>query len=194
MITKDDGTLRSFETGATRDTNEGKLDFEGFLSPTVLHQFARYMNMNRLQSDGNLRSSDNWQKGMPLDVYMKSGFRHFFVWWTEHREDTQDGRAMMAAICGLMFNVMGYMHELLKVTPEVRFDDDEPTPEMAERIQNISSNDAEKKYEAAKKVYLEKVYQDSCAISEGFFEELAQSGIDRAVPSDDDCDKYTRED
>ena len=141
MTTKDDGTLRSFETGATRDTNEGKLDFEGFLSPDVLHQFARYMNMNRLQSDGNLRDSDNWQKGMPFDVYMKSGFRHFFEWWIQHRtggEPYEDRIAMVGAICGVMFNCMGYLHEWLKYNDEVRFDDDEPTPEMRERQERLS--------------------------------------------------------
>ena len=44
---------------------------------------------------------------------MKSGFRHFFDWWKEHRGiSTKDGieEAMMA----LMFNVMGYAHEYLK--------------------------------------------------------------------------------
>ena len=141
MTTKDDGTLRSFETGATRDTNEGKLDFEGFLSPAVLHQFARYMNMNRLQSDGNLRDSDNWQKGMPFDVYMKSGFRHFFEWWIQHRtggEPHEDRIAMVGAICGVMFNCMGYLHEWLKHNDEVRFDDNEPTPEMAERQERLN--------------------------------------------------------
>jgi hypothetical protein len=39
----------------------------------------------------------------------------------------------MAALCGLLFNVMGYMHEELKRHPEVDFDGDEPTPEMQRR-------------------------------------------------------------
>jgi len=136
-MTKDDGTLRSFNTGATRDTGEGKLDFEGFLSPAVLKQFAKFMNMNRLQSDGELRDSDNWQNGIPTDVYMKSGYRHFFEWWEFHRQiDHRDRDGMIegiGAMCGLMFNVMGYLHEWLKINPMVRFDDDEPTFEMKER-------------------------------------------------------------
>ena len=40
---------------------------------------------------------------------------------------------MLAAACGMMFNIMGYIHEWLKSNPIVRFDSDEPTMEMAER-------------------------------------------------------------
>jgi hypothetical protein len=116
--------MRTFNTGATRDTDEGKLDFEGFLSPRALEMYAIYMNKNRVQSDGSVRKSDNWQKGIPRSVYMKSAFRHFFDMWKEHRGiPTPDG--MIAALCGLLFNVMGYMHELSK--------DDQSAHEAEER-------------------------------------------------------------
>ncbi len=110
--------MRTFETGATRDTDASKLDFEGFFSPLVLEARAKYMNKNRVQADGSVRDSDNWQKGMPLEVYMKSGFRHFFAWWKEHRdmvlaEGKDDVTAMIEDLCGLMFNAEGYLHELL---------------------------------------------------------------------------------
>lgn len=102
-------TARTFDTGATRDTDHGKLDFEGFLSPRVLKRYAEYMHKNRHMRDGSLRDSDNWQKGIPRDAYMKSGFRHFFEWWEAHREGRVDEEAMTA----LLFNVMGYLHEHL---------------------------------------------------------------------------------
>jgi hypothetical protein len=106
------GDSRAFDTGATRDTEVGKYDYEGFLSPLVIERFARYMNENRVQSDGKIRDSDNWQKGMPKSVYMKSAWRHFLDMWKEHRGlFTKDG--MEVALCGLMFNVMGYLHEIL---------------------------------------------------------------------------------
>ena len=114
-----DGTVRTFETGATRDSVEGKFDFEGFLSPVVLERFAAYMHANRVQPDGSLRDSDNWQKGIPLDQYMKSAWRHFFAWWKIHRGgtvlDERDGHAVTVAeaICGLLFNLQGYLHERL---------------------------------------------------------------------------------
>ena len=69
--------VRTFDTGATRDTDDGKLDYEGFISPLVLERFARYMHTHRLQPDGTLRDSDNWQKGIPRDQYIKSAWRHF---------------------------------------------------------------------------------------------------------------------
>jgi hypothetical protein len=111
-------TVRKFTTGATRDTDEGKLDFEGFLSPLVLERYAQFMHKNRFQSDGNLRDSDNWQKGIPLTAYMKSGWRHFFAWWKGHRAcdfalvgnypNVED------EVCALIFNANGYLHEILK--------------------------------------------------------------------------------
>jgi hypothetical protein len=108
----DDGTIRTFDTGATRDTAQDKHDLEGFLSPLVLEMYARYMHANREQSDGSIRASDNWQKGIPKDAYMKSGWRHFMDWWMFHR--TGFSRVPVdEVLCALMFNVMGYLHERL---------------------------------------------------------------------------------
>jgi hypothetical protein len=130
----DDKVMRSFDTGATRDTAEGKLDMEGFTHPMVMKQFAKYMNMNRLQSDGQLRDSDNWQKGIPIDAYMKSLKRHVDELWQGHRGfPTESG--MIAALCGIMFNSMGMLHEILKESgwQLQDFDDTQPTPEMKGR-------------------------------------------------------------
>jgi hypothetical protein len=105
--------MRQFETGATRDSDKEKYDYEGFLSPLVLQAFGRYMHRHREQADGNLRASDNWQRGMPRDTYMQSGWRHFMDWWLEHRGyPSREG--LVDALCGLLFNTMGYLHETLK--------------------------------------------------------------------------------
>lgn len=107
------GNIRKFETGATRDIDTAKLDYEGFLSPIVLEAFAKYMHKHRIQPDGKLRDSDNWQKGIPKSAYMKSGIRHFMDWWMEHRGyESRDG--LDDALCGLIFNAMGYLFETLK--------------------------------------------------------------------------------
>lgn len=111
--------MREHKTGATRNSDDGKLDFEGFLSPLVLEEFARYMNVHRMQSDGKLRDSDNWQKGMPKDWYVKSLWRHFMDLWMIHRGHKRfdkDGREITAseACCAILFNVQGYLHETLK--------------------------------------------------------------------------------
>lgn len=104
--------IRVFDSGATRDSDQGKLDYEGFLSPLVLERFAQFMNKHRVQADGNLRASDNWQKGIPTDAYMKSMFRHFMDVWKEHR-GLQTPEGVEEALCALMFNAMGYLHVLL---------------------------------------------------------------------------------
>jgi len=117
---KDQPLLRQFSSGATRNLDNNKYDYEGFLSPLVIEAFGKYMHSHRLQKDGKMRDSDNWQLGIGFDVYMKSGWRHFFDWWKLHRgfdaTSPEDGHKIdkVEALCALMFNVQGYMHELLK--------------------------------------------------------------------------------
>lgn len=105
--------IRKFKTGATRDTDENKFDYEGFYNPIVIQRFASYMNKHRKQSDGQLRDSDNWQKGIPKNAYIKSGLRHFMDWWLIHRgyEGRED---LEEALCALIFNAQGYLFEILK--------------------------------------------------------------------------------
>jgi len=105
--------MRKFETGATRDTDANKLDFEGAMSPIALESLVAYMHRHRETSQGP-RASDNWQKGMPRDEYMKSMWRHFHEAWKLHRAGVVDDRQLEDALCGVWFNVQGYLHELIK--------------------------------------------------------------------------------
>lgn len=107
---------RTFETGATRDTAAGKIDYEGHLSPLVIEAFGTYMNYNRLMRDGSQRASDNWQLGIPKDQYMKSGLRHVIDWWKHHRGLTIKENIVWA-LCGVLFNASGYLHEILREDP-----------------------------------------------------------------------------
>jgi hypothetical protein len=107
--------VRIFESGATRGSSKDKLDYEGFLSPIVLKKYAEYMHKNRVQSDGTIRSSDNWQKGIPLNEYMKSNWRHFMDLSLIHRGYKEEAREnIIKALCGILFNTSGYLHEYLK--------------------------------------------------------------------------------
>lgn len=112
-VVEDKAIMRDFDTGATRSSDAGKHDFEGYLSPLVIERFAEYMTQHRVQADGTTRASDNWQKGMPLDVYMKSGWRHFFDWWKAHRGHHIE-YGIEETLCALIFNAQGYLHEVLK--------------------------------------------------------------------------------
>ena len=118
--------IRLFKTGATRDTDDGKLDFEAFLSPLVLTRYAQYMHEHRKQPDGNLRDGDNWQRGIPMTAYMKSMWRHFIAVWTLHRWIAFSGKCNWKdqlpekqkefedALCAVIFNASGYLHEVIK--------------------------------------------------------------------------------
>lgn len=103
--------MRQFETGATRDSDEDKLDFEGFLSPLVLERYAQYMHEHRKQRDGQLRDSDNWQKGMPKTAYAKSLIRHVLEFWKLRRTGADGSMALQNVLCAIMFNAMGYLFE-----------------------------------------------------------------------------------
>lgn len=123
-------TMRQFSTGATRDSDDTKLDFEGFLCPLVIRRYAEYLNKHRKQADGKMRDSDNWQKGIPKTVYMKSMWRHFVDAWSCHRgtggqhttDTPPEEEFHEEALCAVIFNASGYLHELLKRTYV------EPTP------------------------------------------------------------------
>ena len=112
--------MRQFETGATRDSDETKFDYDGFLSPAVIEAFGQYMHNHRKQSDGRLRDSDNWQKGIPQSVYRKSLWRHFWEVWSLHRANKK-GPQLMEALMAMLFNIQGLAHELIKENrvPEV---------------------------------------------------------------------------
>jgi len=105
--------MRMFKSGSTRDDDKNKIDPEGFMNPIVIQRYSEYLHKHRIQSDGKLRDSDNWQHGMGLSVYMKSGWRHFLDWWLEHR-GFASREGLEDAICGLIFNANGYLFEVLK--------------------------------------------------------------------------------
>ncbi len=117
--------MRKFDTGATRHSDEGKLDYEGFLSPAAMKRYAEYLHKHRIQADGKIRESDNWQRGIPFAAYMKSKWRHFIESWTWHRKFSvpeldgvsyDDLAEMEESLCAELFNTFGYLHEILKIT------------------------------------------------------------------------------
>lgn len=104
---------RYFEGGAYRDTDTGKPDYAGFLSPLVIKAFGEYMDRHRLQSDGTIRDSANWKAGIPREEFFKSAWRHLHDLWMEvDGYESRDG--LDEALGGLLFNVMGFWYELLR--------------------------------------------------------------------------------
>lgn len=108
--------MRTFDTGATRDTDRDKLDFEGFLSPISLERYAQYMHSKRQMPNGDLRDSDNWQRGIPIKAYMQSLWRHFFAVWKSYRTGSLD--ECEDELCAVLFNTTGMLHEIIKTKEE----------------------------------------------------------------------------
>lgn len=110
---KEIAPIRKFETGATRDTEDGKLAYSQFFSVEVLERRAQFMHKHRIQPDGQLRDGGNWKKGIPRSAYLASLYRHFIDVWKECSGiKTEDG--LEQAICAAMFNLEGMLYELLK--------------------------------------------------------------------------------
>lgn len=128
MADKKKGTVRQFKSGATRDTDEGKLVYTGFENPFVTKRFAEFMHRNRIQSNGSLRAADNWQKGIPRQAYHESLGRHVREFEQLHdrsrgldpaqwgKKGGVDREEMLDVLCAVIFNAQGQMLEILKGT------------------------------------------------------------------------------
>ena len=114
------GEMRQFETGATRNA-EVDPDYHGYFSPLSMHAYGEYMHAHQLQADGEIRESDNWQRGMPADSYVRSLVRHTHDVQLIHdgfgqyaRTDPRDPNPLKAHLCAIIFNAQGMLYELLK--------------------------------------------------------------------------------
>lgn len=113
---------RQFKTGATRDVDTDKLDYEGFISPLVDRRYAEYMHQCRLRNiplGQTIRASDNWQKGIPKETYAKSLVRHVNEFRLIHDgfeafDEKGNLLALEDVLCAIRFNADGYLFEILK--------------------------------------------------------------------------------
>lgn len=67
---------RKFETGANRNSSDGKFQYSKFINPLNEYSFAKYMHEKRELADGTMREGDNWQKGIPKESLFDSLTRH----------------------------------------------------------------------------------------------------------------------
>ena len=121
---EDRGEMRTFTSGATRDTTAGKHEPWGFMSALVESRFCEYMTRHRVQADGSLRASDNWKRGIPLEVYAHSLSRHILdlrLILEGHPGQAVEGD-VEEVLCAVLFNVQGMLHETVKrrVSPKSR--------------------------------------------------------------------------
>ena len=113
-----------FPGGATRDTNEGKLDFRGCNSSIVELRFAQYMKKHCKQEDGSLRGSDNWKAGIPVSSYFESLARHYHDLWLIMEGYGSQSREsdIFEVLCAIRFNVNGLLYEHLRAVEALKPD------------------------------------------------------------------------
>ena len=114
---KDNGVLRMSESGAIRNSDIGKINYQGALSPLILEAYGKYIEKHSNLPDGTKRNNKNWQNlfGTPEEhrqVCIESAWRHFIDLLKEHDGyNSQDG--IDEALGGLMFNIQAYWFSLL---------------------------------------------------------------------------------
>lgn len=102
--------IRTFTTGATRSTSDGKLDYIKGLCPHTIEAYMRYLSKHRIQADGNIRDFDNWKKGIPTGEYLSSIFRHIMSIW----KDYEAGNTIAQdEACAVVFNAMGMLRNIV---------------------------------------------------------------------------------
>ena len=117
---KQSNEIRQFGTGATRDADNHpeKPSYYKALSPIVLREYVKYLGRHRTQTDGSKRDWDNWKAGIPIDVYMDGLLRHTMaVWLIQQGFRSYDNHGEVNtkdSLCGVMFNSIGMLHEILK--------------------------------------------------------------------------------
>jgi len=107
---------RVFESGASRNSEEGKLQKDRFLNPRVIHEYSKFMHNNRKTDSGLVREGDNWQAGIPIPALLGS--------MTRHTEDVKlhlggysadADEEYLDSIFGAIFNLMGLAHAELNL-------------------------------------------------------------------------------
>ncbi len=116
---------RTFDSGAFRNSDEGKLGYEGFTNPLVMKKYAEFMSKNRQLEDGTLREPDNWQKGIPIQALMESGTRHFEDVKLHHRGHGDDAvEGYLDSIFGAVFNLLGMAHAEINLGEKSKWRED----------------------------------------------------------------------
>ena len=107
--------MRQFKTGATRDADDTKPDYAGYLSALVIKRFGQYMLKHQTQKDGTKRGSNNWKMGIPKEAYVSSLARHhedvqlYFEGFEKEMTETLED-----SLCAIIFNAQGLLYEILK--------------------------------------------------------------------------------
>lgn len=96
FVTKDSGAREEFESGARRDTQDGKPRYD-LIPPEPLKRFADQMARGAVKYGDN-----NWTKGMPSSRFLSSLMRHVEAYRLGDRDEDH--------LAAVLFNAMAIMH------------------------------------------------------------------------------------
>lgn len=97
--------ITTFDTGAIRDSQDGKVDFIETVSWTAFNRFARYMTGKKVKY-----GSGNFKKGIPVSSYEQSLLRHVHKYLVNKHEGGNE-EVNEDHLAAIVFNVFGIMHE-----------------------------------------------------------------------------------
>lgn len=95
---------RTFETGAIRDSEEGKADYIETISWTAMERYAQFMTENKKKY-----GAGNFKKGIPDESYERSLIRHWQKYMVNQHEDG-NSEPDVCHICAILFNAFGLLH------------------------------------------------------------------------------------
>jgi len=86
---------RKFDTGAQRDTGEGKLRMSLLPQPELKRVMRRYLE------GAEKYGENNWMKGMPLSVYFDCAHRHLERWWRGEDDEDHAAAVVWNMLCAM---------------------------------------------------------------------------------------------
>ena len=102
---------RQFETGAQRDTGDGKLRMSLVPQQELKRVMKRYL-------DGAVKyGENNWMQGMPLSVYYDCANRHLEAWWRGETDEDHAAAVVWNMLCAMWTetNLEGDIEEPLSI-------------------------------------------------------------------------------
>lgn len=97
FYTKDSGARQEFDTGAKRDTQDGKPRYS-LISPFAMKRLAMLMVRGAIKYD-----EWNWEKGMPFSRLYDSAERHLKQFYLGEEPDEDH-------LAAVLFNIMAIIH------------------------------------------------------------------------------------
>lgn len=97
--------MEKFNTGAVRDSQEGKEDYIESISWLTMRRYAFYMKDNE-----NKYGRGNWKKGIPVESYERSLLRHIQK-YLANKYDNADLEPNEDHLSAALFNLQGLIHE-----------------------------------------------------------------------------------